>query len=172
MARAKAVYWEMSMFIAMLKGETCHGPTFQDALREQMRQVESRQLVIVTSDVIYVELFPSRYPPDQWERFEAWMQHECVQIQALDRSVARKAGALRERCEALRPEVKVSAIDAIHAATALHLGVTEFHATDLRLNRVFEHLGETLRASVPDFLQLSMSAVPGFQGAAQDDEEP
>jgi predicted nucleic acid-binding protein len=168
-ARPKVVYWEMSMFVAMLKGETCHGATFQDAVREQMRAVESRQLVIVTSDIIYVELFPSRYPPDQWERFEGWMQHECVQIQAVERSIARKAGGLRERCQDLRPEVRVTAIDAIHAATALHLGVAEFHATDLRLNRVFEHLGETLRASVPDVPQLTMTA--RFESASPTDEE-
>jgi len=167
-------YWDTSVFAAVLKQERGHGPGVLEAAVEQMRQVESGELVIVSSHIIFAEILPGHYSPSVYDRLRGWLQREHVHLVAADQPVMLKAGALRNRCLQATPKVKLYTADAIHAATALLYQADEFHSLDDRLNAVFEHAEERLRASKPQQSQLILlPRTPSYlEEDDADDNEP
>ncbi len=155
-------YWDTSTFLMVLMGESHHGPGVLDAARALLRQVELREAVVISSEIVVAEVLPVRVPPDAYERWEAYLQWPNLHLRGVDHAIARKACELRTLGLRNNPLLSVKLPDALHAATALIYQdqLEALHSLDNRLNNVFGHLGFALRSEKPQQIQLTL---PGTQ---------
>lgn len=144
----RMIYWDSSVFLHYIEGSPEWLPTL-DAVIQNATQDE--RLAIVTSTVAITEVAFAKAeksgrvidPGVEAEIDALWNDRSAVQLVEFDQGIAREARRLVRRsvelARALRP------MDAIHLATAVAMGVEDFHTTDGRLRR-WTDLGFPVRA--------------------------
>ena len=151
-------YWDTSIFLMVLNGETDHGFTVDgetisgqevlDGAKDILKQVEAEEAVIISSQVMVVEVLPSKVTPQAYEKFEAWLQWRNLVVRAVDHPIAKKAAMIRDKCLCYPlpggDKVKIRTVDPIHIATALIYGIEVIHAVDTDFMKALKYSGESI----------------------------
>jgi predicted nucleic acid-binding protein len=165
-------YWDSSIFLMILKEETCHGEGVLEAAVEILRSVEKQEAAIVTSSIVLIEVLPSKSPPDVYERFEAWMQWPNMLALAADLRICQRAAQIRDSGVRAVPKISLSTPDVIHMATALSRKdhIIEIQSVDSDFWKGLPHFREVMKVAKPhaDQLQLPIS---GTDAAGEEDDE-
>lgn len=83
------------------------------------------------STLVYAEVLESKRTEESVKQFKGFMRREQVEVIAVSKRVAEKAGKIRDKSP-----VKLSTPDAIHLATAIIVGAKVFHTFDDQLLRL------------------------------------
>ena len=117
------VYWDTNCFLGWFQQE----PNKRDALRAQLDDAESGELIIVTSALAITECagLPSVRKVDDAAsaKMLAFFENDYIALRALERSVAERAHDLVRR-------FAIKHKDAIHVATAMTSDVAVLHTWD------------------------------------------
>lgn len=147
------VYWDTNVFIYHIRSRAPTGYDL-DGINYWRDKADRGEALIVTSSITLVEVMEGKLTPEQMSRFEAFMRYP-VESKDAHVGVMRKAGELRDyyyQIWANRPKSKkelraeaqaklagqpekyqsLCTADAIHIATALIYGCSEFHTYDGR----------------------------------------
>jgi hypothetical protein len=134
--RLKLIYWDSCIFFAWIKDEPWPDD-IKNGIEQTLEHAYSNQLAIVTSSVTLTEVIQSQLTMEQKERYAKIFQHPNLQLYDVDRRIAGKASVIREFYDTRRFNDKqqisgsfMSLGDSLQLATALHLGVREFHTLD------------------------------------------
>lgn len=155
-------YWDTSIFLMVLTERTCHGPGVLDAAREILRKTELGEAVIITSEITVAEILPSyEVPPDQFDRYEAWLQWHHLEVRAVDHPVSRLAAQIRSRLIRMEPPHRPKLPDVLHVATAFLYEdqISAVHSVDDKFPKVLEWLDDGLLACKPQLPQLAMDGL-------------
>ena len=167
-------YWDTSVFLMVIKGETVHGQEVLDAATEIMRQVERGDATMITSEINIAEGIPKSASgatdTDSLNRFRLWLEHEHVVRRDVDPAISREAADLQLRCRRERVHCP-KPCDAIHIATAMayHDKLVAFHAVDDHFAKVVRPLGLPLLVAKPCLARPSSDPdQPGLPGVEDD----
>ena len=119
-----AIYWDTSIFYALLKGEE-HRPGELAAIKKAARLFDDGNLVIATSNITGIEVIEGRLPPGKKDEFAAMMRRSNFYPVDLTQAVNRLANEIREFYYQDRGEGRgrtVSTPDAVHIASAIQSG--------------------------------------------------
>ncbi len=120
-------YWDTCLFISWLADEKRPAGDM-DGAREIIEQIKRRDGSIITSALTIAEVLSSKFPAGVFNLFEDLLKRTNITIVSVDRKIAKLAGDLRVHHEKERRKLKTP--DAIHLATAIINGVSEFHTFD------------------------------------------
>ena len=124
------LYWDTSVYIALLKGEPAH----LDAIKRTLAQARLGSVRLVASTVVLCEVVGKKGAPvltDSAARAKliAAFDKPYVEVVALTRRIA-------ERARTIHWEHGLRTHDAIHAATALESGCSVVQSTDRDFKRL------------------------------------
>jgi predicted nucleic acid-binding protein len=120
-------YWDTCLFVSWLADE--QRPSGEmDGVREVISRVKKRDASLVTSALTLAEVLPSKYPTGVYNLFDDLLKRTTIRVVSVDRKIAKMAGDLRAHYE--KEGKNLTTPDAIHLATAIINGVTEFHTFD------------------------------------------
>jgi hypothetical protein len=137
MANAQQLmYWDSCVFLAYMNNEQDHVPTI-DAFLEGVAKSNGKKK-IVTSILAKVEVAvavteknTNRLSDDVEEKIDAlWADSSVLELIELHDGIATEARTLIRRAVSRGWSLKPA--DAIHLATAIQVGVFEFHTYDLK----------------------------------------
>lgn len=118
-----SVYWDSVCFLGWLQDEIDK----VDACREVLDECEAGRLLIVTSALTLAEVLAMRgkprIPTTDLTKVEAFFRRSYIDIHSVTRRTAEDARSLVWN-DNIAPK------DAIHIATAIRLGLDEFHTFD------------------------------------------
>lgn len=119
----KAVYWDSVCFLGWLQDEIDK----VDRCREVLDECESGKMMIVTSALTLAEVLAlrgkPRVPVTDLAKIEAFFRRSYIDVHSVTRRTA-------EDARQLVWDNKIGPKDAVHVATALHIGLDEFHTFD------------------------------------------
>lgn len=152
-------FWDSSIFLMLLKGEICHGEEALEAAKDILRKVEQCDAIIVASEIVVAEVLAFHYDAEIYDKWEACLQWENLQLRAVDHPIAIRASKLRSECLKQQPKVRIKMADAIHVATFLVYSdnVDQLHSVDPDFAKALEYSGETRKACVPYRLQTELT---------------
>ncbi len=137
MAKSKTefptVYWDSCTFISWLDGG--QGRTLEEmsGLNAVAGEINKESCSLLTSALTHVEvLFIDNDAP--LERFDAFLNRRNNTVVVVDIPIAKKAGEIRTKYH--RQDIKLSAEDSVHLATAIIYGASVFHTFDDQLLRL------------------------------------
>ncbi|MGO8673090.1 MAG: type II toxin-antitoxin system VapC family toxin [Capsulimonadaceae bacterium] len=144
-------YWDTSVFLMLLKGETLHGQDTLDAAKDIFRKVEQGDAIIITSEMTVVEILESKTDQAAFDRWEAALQWENLHVRAVDHPVAVRAQKLRSECDRQKSKPVTHSEDAIHVATYLiyRSEIDELHSLDPDFAKALKYCGETVVPTKP-----------------------
>ena len=123
----RRVYWDTSVFIALLKGESSDEADRAEIAQAILRAAEAGRIELVTSAFTRAEVRRDRrqpkLTPEQHSRVSAFFRRSYLHVQPLDRAIGESAAELGERYN-LKPA------DAVHLATALAVQADELQHWD------------------------------------------
>jgi len=150
-------YWDTCLFIAWLSDEIRPSGDM-DGVREIIEMTKRRDVAVVTSALTLAEVLPSKFPAGVFNLFDDLLKRTTFRIISMDRKIARLAGDLRVHYE--KEERRLKTPDAIHLATAILNGVSEFHTFDAQLLSLNGNLaGHRMPICKPSFRQPSLDLV-------------
>ena len=120
------ICWDTSIFLTHILGKAT---TEQDqAIKSVVRLLKYRDLKIIISTLLYVEILESTMPTKAMESFDALIKNrEMFRNVAVNLEIAKKAQAIRNSMPSLKTP------DAIHIATAIVGKAIVFHTFDKKL---------------------------------------
>ena len=119
-------YWDTSVWLAWLKGETREAGEME-GVAEIAQEVVDGEAVLITSTITRIEILETRLEPNQRNKFLETLESSGITEVDLDPFVAEIASEIRDYYILQRPDgSKMSVPDAIHLATAIHSKATEF----------------------------------------------
>ncbi len=116
-------YWDTCIFIAWIKNEQLPNAEMNGVF-EIADKIQSNRAILITSQLLTVELLPCKMPPHAMDLIERFFKRKNAQKKAVDGRVTQLAQKIRNE------HPKVSPNDAIHLATAIHYEVDQFHTFD------------------------------------------
>lgn len=124
-------YWDTCMFSAWLADEQRKSGEM-DGVREVVARIKKRDASLVTSSIMMAETLPSKLPAGVYNLLEGFLRRTNIQVQAVSIKIARLSGDLRDYYSQnpVDGRSKLGTPDAIHLATAIISGATEFHTFD------------------------------------------
>ncbi len=127
-------YWDTTCFLAWLKEE----PDKVDFCRGVIQGCQEGRIKLITSTLTLAEvLFLRRgpkIPPEDAEKIKAFFEHRYIAAASLDRSTAEKAQEIFWNYD-IKPN------DAVHAATAVRLGIQIFDTFDPDFDKLHGNIG-------------------------------
>ncbi|MDV2503610.1 MAG: PIN domain-containing protein [bacterium] len=126
------IYWDTSIFLAWLQDEQ-RKPGEMDGVREYVGEVNSGNIILVTSHITKTEILESMMAPEAQESLSRLLKRRNVRSVALDGRVGDLSSKIRDHYQILRQTdggPPLSAPDAVHLATAILYQVDEFHTFD------------------------------------------
>jgi predicted nucleic acid-binding protein len=131
----RKIYWDSCVYIGHLKGED-RGAVEAEAIQETLRLIKRRQIVLVASVLVITEVLQCHLPAGVDRQFEDIFYLDNISKVVIDSNIAKLAHDIRqfylvnrvfEDGEKIRT---VSVPDALHLATAIAHGASEFHTYD------------------------------------------
>ena len=126
-SRRQFIYWDTSVFIALIKGEASAEADRATIAQAILRAAEAGKIELVTSAFTRAEVRRDRrrpkLTPEQHNRVSAFFKHSYLHVRPLDRAIGESAAELGERYD-LKPA------DAVHLATALSVKADELQHWD------------------------------------------
>jgi hypothetical protein len=126
-------YWDACLFYEWLNEEPTT-PFRRRAMQRLLADNVGNKNVIVTSTITHIEVLPEKLPPDKEATYFANFDGVRIAEHNMDVNVVRLARYIRNYY--FRPPTAggkakmMDAADSIHLATAVILGVDEFHTRD------------------------------------------
>lgn len=141
MPNYQKVYWDSSVWIALIKGEFVNGIDRCHVPKMILEDAEKGKATIFTSRLTIVEVHKKRkYPSltkEQDDKVQSdFLEHEYIKKIDVDNWVAQHA---RE----LAWDYNISANDAIHVASAIKVKAEVLHHWDGDFNKVPSHIMST-----------------------------
>lgn len=136
----KLVYFDSCLVIYAVEEH----PTFAPLVEAHLESEANANVVIQVSDLTELEclVMPLRtHNQAVLDKFDEWF--ERVEVLSIERAVFRRAAQLRADFDGLKTP------DAIHLATALSHGCTEFWTNDNRLNQIAPGLVKNITVDHP-----------------------
>ena len=133
MPGSERYYWDSCVFLAWLRNETERPEAEMAAIKAYVREIEKRNVRVLTSAIMYTEVTDHKLPVGVDEQFFELTRRSNVQVVAADIRVAKMARDLRDHYSMRADEFNgktLSTPDAIHLATAILYKATEFHTLD------------------------------------------
>ena len=159
--RRQRIYWDTSVFIALIKGEVSAEVDRAGIAQAILRAAEAGKIELVTSAFTRAEVRRDRrqpkLTPQQHSRVSAFFRRSYLHVRPLDQAIGESAAELGERYN-LKPA------DAVHLATALSVQADELQHWD---DRDFGRL--PLRADPPP-IKIAHPTLPPAE--APGDETP
>jgi predicted nucleic acid-binding protein len=135
--RKRRIYWDTCVFLAWIKAETVWPEDVLKGISQSVEEWRSGRLIIVTSAITLVELQSSRLTKEHHTAIAAAFGHPGLQLIDLDRRISGKAAHVRNyyddrvfKADGTKTGKVIGLGDAIHLATAIHIGVDEFQTLD------------------------------------------
>ncbi len=126
-------YWDSALFIAWVKNEDRLDPADMEGLSEVLQAVESGKARIITSVLWRAEALDSRLSKSERDQLvKAFDGRRIVEL-SIDQRIMELASQIRSYHRVSPEKDKMKTIlvpDAIHLASAIHYGATEFHTFD------------------------------------------
>jgi|SRR6185436_20704 len=127
----RVVYWDACIFIAWITGEA-RPPGEQDGIRECVRKLGKKLVVVVTSSFTSTEVLVGNMPQEAQSAYGRLMR--SIEVIDLEPPILRLARELREHFQrekhAGRQRGVIAAADALHLATAINRNVDAFYTFD------------------------------------------
>lgn len=126
-------YWDACMFYEWLKDEPSQ-PHRKRGLNRVLNECDKGEAAIVTSTITHLEVLPDKLPKDRERTYFSNFDDLRFIEQNMDVNVVRLARKIRnfyyqEKSES-QPFKMMDTGDAIHLATAIITGASEFHTRD------------------------------------------
>jgi predicted nucleic acid-binding protein len=129
-------YWDSNVFIAWLTGEQRADPTENWGLQKAVGEFMADESNIVTSTITRVEVFDTDLSDANKALFNKFLLNGKIAVVAPDSRICRRAHDLRiaypkkGKRKQKNYDPGLPTPDAIHIATAIHLGVSKLHTFD------------------------------------------
>ena len=124
------VYWDSCTFISWLDGGIGRTAEEMSGLNSVATEINRGNLRLIASTLTRVETLDLA-ADDRVERFAKFLTRRKSKAVVVDNPVAEKAGEIRTQCR--RRNIKLSAEDAVHLATAIVYEASVFHTFDEKL---------------------------------------
>lgn len=126
-SRRQRIYWDTSVFIALIKGEASEEADRAEIAQAILRAAEAGKIELVTSAFTRAEVRRDRrqpkLTPEQHTRVSEFFRHSYLHVRPLDQAIGESAAELGEQYN-LKPA------DAVHLATALSVQADELQHWD------------------------------------------
>jgi predicted nucleic acid-binding protein len=132
MPPTKTIYWDACIFIAWIKGEK-RPNNEMDGVFECVAEVEKGRTRLITSVVTRTEVFEADLSLEVKQKYADLLNRRSVQLLDNDLRVSNLAREIREyydRQSNIDGVSPLTALDAIHLATAIHYKVDAFWTFD------------------------------------------
>ena len=116
-------YWDTCIWISWLLNES-RSNNEMDGVIEVIEKIEKKQVIVITSDLIAVELLPCKFPQEAMNQFDKIFSKRNVQKKGVDNRIFGIAQNIRNWRSSL------TVPDAVHLATAIHYQADQFHTFD------------------------------------------
>ena len=127
-------YWDSCIFLEWFQQTTGQDPALHTSIGEIISEFDAGKCSIITSTVTLTEILPSKnMGKRKFDLFTAFLRCDGVHLQAANHRVCNLAGDLRDYYIAKSDQYggkTLSAMDAIHLATAITFNVNAFHTND------------------------------------------
>jgi len=152
--------WDSNIFIAWIKDEK-RSPGDMDGVLEIAERVQRNQAILITSEMLNVELVPCKMPDGAMEKIDRFFKRRNTHRLPVDSRITMLAQSIRN----VHP--KVTPADAVYLATAIQYKVDQFHTFDdgksggnslLALNG--NVAGNPLVICKPPFKQMRFPGIP------------
>jgi predicted nucleic acid-binding protein len=148
--RAKRVYWDSSVFLALFqKGDTPERLHQREQAVLLMEEARAGHTLIVTSALTIAEARRGDgvppLPGGEHATLRAFMRHSFIEVVPVDRAIGEIAADLGEQF-GLHPN------DAVQLATATHLHISEFLTWDQHFHRRERMVGAPVTISEPKWV--------------------
>ena len=176
-------YWDTAPLIAWIKNENRDDPADMDGLAEVIDLVERGKAILMISVLWRAEILSSTLNSEQKENLTKAFQNRYTQELSIDSRVMDLAREIRDfqRNQQRKDVLKnIRTPDAIHLASAVHYGASEFHTFDgkktdgsssslLTLNGNVG--GHRLKICVPKADQLRLNFSDGNEKQTTEDDD-
>ena len=127
-------YWDSSVWLAWLRDEKRPG-TDMEGVADCLERVRANEVLIMTGDIMRLEVIKDRIPPDKMPTFEAFRRRRNVRIVncLTDPRIASLLADIKSfyrKLSAKDGKPELTEFDATHLATAIHYKATAFHTFD------------------------------------------
>ena len=125
--RGPVIYWDTCVFLAWIKNEKRTSGEME-GLEDALKLVMQEKATLVTSVLTMAEILKSKTPAAGMAKLEKLFRRSNVLPLVFDMPVAKLTSQIRDHYN--DSDFELSTPDAIHLATAIHYGATEFHTFD------------------------------------------
>ena len=133
MAGSLRFYWDAAPLVAWITDERRSDPSEMSGLAEVVEMVERGQAILMTSVLWRAEVLDLGMTASQKRRLESAFDGQTVIELGIDGQVMDLAAYIRTHQRATKKKDTIKNVrtpDAIHLASAIHYGATEFHTFD------------------------------------------
>lgn len=131
------IYWDTCVFLALIKDEDRPNNEMM-GVNDVAMKISKDHVILLTSDITMSEILEATLTVEAKEKLDDVFKRRNCQRAAVDNKIIRLSSEIRNYYQQRKtvdglPTIEVP--DAIHLATAIHYGATEFHTFDERDDR-------------------------------------